>query len=326
MSYGNKIKELRKQHNLTQSELADKLFVSRQAVSLWEQDKVAPSKDTLLMLKELFGISIDEWIGENEVANSQEENHSIIKKLFNKKTLLILGLIVCITIIAVGSVDLVSRYNILHPKDFNNNIAITRKGDILLSQGDTNTIVFNENGKPQIICSIPEGFVVNTENAGLYQGKNGTFIRFNSDFEENVFNPLYGTDYYSFYENKGYSSYVSMARKAMYVDLGKVSVFSNKEDIYIAGGSRIIREQLCAGQDADFYRIDGGLTQDGKSILIYGFALHFDDTTWLITLKDYNGCHYYISIKDPEGIGSSADTIGTFLSSIVITEQENTNN
>jgi len=98
MSYGNKIKQLRKKHNLTQSELADKLFVSRQAVSLWEQDKVAPSKDTLLILKELYGISIDEWIEENEATNSQKTNSSIIKKLFGKKTLLILGLIVCITI------------------------------------------------------------------------------------------------------------------------------------------------------------------------------------------------------------------------------------
>lgn len=326
MSYADKIKELRKKHNLTQSELADKLFVSRQAVSLWEQDKVAPSKDTLLMLKELYGISIDEWIGENGLTSSQETTASIIKKFFNKKTLLILGLIVCLTIIAIGSVNLVSRYNIIHPKDINNNTVITRKRGILISQGNTNTIVFNENGKPQIVCSIPEGFVVNTESAGLYQGNNGTFIRFNSDFKENVFNPLYGTDYYSFYENKGYSSYVNMVQMAMYVDLSKVSVFSKKEDIYLAGGSRIIREQLSAGQDADYYSIDGGLAQDSKAMRLYGFALHFDDTMWLITLEDCNGCHYYISIKDPEGIGESAENIGTFLSSIVITEQGNTNN
>ena len=49
MNIGNKIKELRKTYNLTQEELANKLFVSRQAISLWEQDKASPSKESLLI-------------------------------------------------------------------------------------------------------------------------------------------------------------------------------------------------------------------------------------------------------------------------------------
>ena len=75
MSYGKKIKELRKTYNLTQEELANKLFVSRQAISLWEQDKSSPSKESLLILKELFGISIDEWLLENEdkMINEKQE-------------------------------------------------------------------------------------------------------------------------------------------------------------------------------------------------------------------------------------------------------------
>ena len=112
----------------------------------------------------------------------------------------------------------------------------------------------------------------------------------------------------------------------MYNNYNEVTIFSNKDKIYWAGGARIIFDYVCAGKNADMYPIDGGLTEDETTMRISGIALHFDDTTWLITLEDYNGCHYYISIKDPEGIGSSADTIGTFLSSIVITEQENINN
>ena len=82
MSYPDKIKDLRRQHNLTQSEFADKLFVSRQAVSLWEQGKAAPSKDTLILLKELYGISIDEWIADcNDQADTPKHKLHISKKV-----------------------------------------------------------------------------------------------------------------------------------------------------------------------------------------------------------------------------------------------------
>ena len=66
MDYSEKIKELRKEYKLSQSELAKKLFVSRQAVSLWEQGKTTPSHETLILLKKQFNISIDDWIDNND--------------------------------------------------------------------------------------------------------------------------------------------------------------------------------------------------------------------------------------------------------------------
>lgn len=210
------------------------------------------------------------------------------------------------------------------PENFDNDTVITRKENLLITQGNASTISFNENGKPTIICTIPEGFEASTDTSGQYYNGNGDFISFNSAFEENAFNPLYGSEYYSFYENKGYDSYIGMAQMAMYVDLNKTSIFSKQEDIYLAGGSRIIREYICSKQNADYYSIDGGLTQDGKAMRIYGFALHFENITWFIALEDCNGHQYYISIKDPDGIGASIETIGEFLSSMVITEPKNT--
>lgn len=78
MNYSEKIKKLRKENNLTQSELAEKLFVTRQAVSLWEKGKVEPSKDSLILIKELFGISVDEWLENNTKIKKQK----ILKRLF----------------------------------------------------------------------------------------------------------------------------------------------------------------------------------------------------------------------------------------------------
>ncbi len=59
MTIGEKIQFNRKKLNLSQEELAKKLFVSRQTISLWEKNETAPTIDNLLRLKEIFGISID---------------------------------------------------------------------------------------------------------------------------------------------------------------------------------------------------------------------------------------------------------------------------
>ena len=59
---GANIKKLRLQHGLTQKNLADKLFVSAQAVSRWENDEVEPSISTILELAKIFGVTADEII------------------------------------------------------------------------------------------------------------------------------------------------------------------------------------------------------------------------------------------------------------------------
>lgn len=54
-----KIRELRRQSGLSQEELADKLNVSRQAVSKWETDAAVPTADKLVELADFFGVSLD---------------------------------------------------------------------------------------------------------------------------------------------------------------------------------------------------------------------------------------------------------------------------
>ena len=56
---GNNIKRLRTERNMTQKNLADKLFVSAQAVSRWENNEVEPSIGTITELAKIFGVSID---------------------------------------------------------------------------------------------------------------------------------------------------------------------------------------------------------------------------------------------------------------------------
>ena len=59
MELKEKLNILRKQHKLTQMELANELEVTRQAVSKWEQGTAFPSTENLIQLGKLYGVSIE---------------------------------------------------------------------------------------------------------------------------------------------------------------------------------------------------------------------------------------------------------------------------
>lgn len=75
---GKKIAELRKSHNMTQFELADKLGISFQAVSNWERGNSMPDISKLPEIAELFSTSIDEILGKrNDVLTEISEGNKI---------------------------------------------------------------------------------------------------------------------------------------------------------------------------------------------------------------------------------------------------------
>ncbi len=57
------ILELRTKHGLSQDELAEKIYVTRQAVSRWENGETVPNTDTLKLLSKLFDVSINTLLG-----------------------------------------------------------------------------------------------------------------------------------------------------------------------------------------------------------------------------------------------------------------------
>ena len=62
---------IRKKNGLTQDEMAAKLFVTRQAVSRWETGETTPNVDTLKLMSEQFGVSINELLGHAEQLECQ---------------------------------------------------------------------------------------------------------------------------------------------------------------------------------------------------------------------------------------------------------------
>lgn len=67
MKFSEKLKKLRQEQNLTQDDLAEKIFVTRTAVSKWETDNGYPSIESLKLLAKLFNTTIDELISEEDI-------------------------------------------------------------------------------------------------------------------------------------------------------------------------------------------------------------------------------------------------------------------
>ena len=59
MSLGNKLAEARKKQNLTQEQLAERLGVTRQAVSRWESDAAYPETDKIVRMAQILEVSCD---------------------------------------------------------------------------------------------------------------------------------------------------------------------------------------------------------------------------------------------------------------------------
>lgn len=73
----NRLVNLRKSNNLSQEALAEKLGISRQAVSKWERAEASPDTDNLILLARLYGISLDELLKtDDEIPRPYEEERA----------------------------------------------------------------------------------------------------------------------------------------------------------------------------------------------------------------------------------------------------------
>lgn len=84
-TFGTRLARLRKEKGMTQGELAEKLNLSPQAISKWENDQSSPDIQSLLALSEIFGISVDELLGKQKEETTrfeQRKKKKDIDKMF----------------------------------------------------------------------------------------------------------------------------------------------------------------------------------------------------------------------------------------------------
>ena len=81
MNLKDNLKKIRKEYNLSQEELADKLGVSRQSVSKWESGGAYPEMDKVLQICKIFNLNIDELLNQDikEVTESKQSKNNINK-------------------------------------------------------------------------------------------------------------------------------------------------------------------------------------------------------------------------------------------------------
>lgn len=152
--FGKIIKEIRKNNNLTQKELADKLFVTYQAVSKWENNKSIPDIAILKKISELYNIDLNNLTITN-------------KKQSNKLYLLI----IIIILIILSSLGILYLNN--HSHDFEMRTIETTCNDFNLS----GTIAYNRDKTAIYIseidyCGLNKDQIYDTITSTLYQNEN----------------------------------------------------------------------------------------------------------------------------------------------------------
>ena len=81
----DRLVELRKEHKLSQEALAEKLGLSRQSISKWERAEASPDTDNLIALAEVYGITLDQLLGNNEPEKEPQPQPEAPKKQLSAK-------------------------------------------------------------------------------------------------------------------------------------------------------------------------------------------------------------------------------------------------
>lgn len=112
MELGKQVKKYRTEANLSQEELAEKIFVSRQTISNWENDKNYPDIKSLVLMSEVFRVSLDNLIkGDLEKMKKEIDAEEYAK--FQKDSAIFTVLFIVLLIVPVPFVMLCKWFGVV---------------------------------------------------------------------------------------------------------------------------------------------------------------------------------------------------------------------
>ena len=121
MEFNQKLQELRKQKGLTQEELAERLYVSRTAVSKWESGRGYPNIESLKEIARFFSVTVDALLSSEEILTVAEENQKRSEKHLRDLVFGLLDLFMLLPLFlplfAAKGEAIVREVSLLHLKD-----------------------------------------------------------------------------------------------------------------------------------------------------------------------------------------------------------------
>ncbi|MGG2129890.1 helix-turn-helix transcriptional regulator [Bacillus sp. S2(2024)] len=111
MNLGKQIQYFRKRDNMSQEELAEKIYVSRQSISNWENERNYPDIHNLLMMSILFNVSLDDLV-KGDVKIMKEE---LQKSIFLKWTYIMTALMIILPISIAPAFYFFGYYGLIMP-------------------------------------------------------------------------------------------------------------------------------------------------------------------------------------------------------------------
>ena len=116
MELGKRILEIRKENDLTQDELAEICNVTRQTISNWENGKSYPDIDTLVLLSDSFGVSLDAMLkGDREMVSEITKEQ---KQGRYHRIKMVIAVIIAVAIFPATILILQNTFTTLKPSDY----------------------------------------------------------------------------------------------------------------------------------------------------------------------------------------------------------------
>lgn len=158
------IKNYRKKNGMSQDELAERLGVSRQSISLWETGQTQPTIDNIIALSKIFNISSDMLLGSSDNINNPQDT-TLTDKTSKKKTGLFLAIAIAVAVtVIIGAVILAVFLNGKHfeQSDSDNEVA---SNSVIQSENSSENSESNENVSQNVNTNTSKvSTSVNTNN------------------------------------------------------------------------------------------------------------------------------------------------------------------